>query len=95
MDNNTIESDLQNESVTTDPLLGDLQFNPVTTSYHHKLNVSGHTIEQDRLIYSADRANSVSDFKIIMVNSCGSPERASISLVLIYLWNVYLIMTHV
>ena len=29
--NNTMELDLQNDSVTTDPFIGDAQFNPVAT----------------------------------------------------------------
>ena len=40
MGNDTGELDLQNESVTTDPLLGDVRFDPVATPEQHQFNGS-------------------------------------------------------
>ena len=62
--------DLKNESVTSDPLLGNLQFDPVATPEQHQFNGSGKTIEQDSLIYSAGRVISVSGRKLTTINFC-------------------------
>ena len=59
MGNDTGELDLQNESVTTDPLLGYMQFDSVTTQGHRQFNGSGQKTEQDILICSAGRSSSV------------------------------------
>ena len=60
MGEDTGELNLQNESVNTDPLLGDVQSDYVASSEKRKFNGSGQTIEQDILIYIAGRESSVS-----------------------------------
>ena len=46
----TGELDLQNESLTTDPVIGDVQFDPVVTLEQRQFNGLGQTIQQDRLV---------------------------------------------
>ena len=92
MGNITRELSFKNESETTDPLLGDVQFDPAANTEQRQSNDSVHTIEQDSLVFSAGRASSVSGCKITMIKFCWSPERSSISLVLRYLLALYLMM---
>ena len=66
MGNDTWELDLKNESVTTDLLLGDVQFDPVARPEQHQFKGSRQTIEWDSLVKSAGRSSSVSGCKLAM-----------------------------
>ena len=65
-----MESDLQNKSVTPDPLLGDVQLDPIATPEQRQFNDTGQKIEQDGLVYSTFRSINVSSCKLAMVNFC-------------------------
>ena len=69
MGKNTRELDLQNDSVTTDPLLGDVQFDHVVTPEQHQFNGPVQTIYWDSLIYSTGMAIKVSGFNLTMVKN--------------------------